>query len=69
MEELTRANREGDFRYDVLYQAQEWKGFDFNSTPQFFFVRNGKIEYAIKSGKTAEFKARLAEGLAKIGLR
>lgn len=68
-EDLARANRKGRFRYEILYRASSWKGFDFSSTPQFYFVKDGKIAHMINSVKPSEFKGRLKEGLAKIGIQ
>lgn len=67
-EELATANREG-FNYEVLYRADAWKGFDFAATPQFYFVKGGKVVHRIKGVKPDEFKEKLAAGLAAVGLR
>ncbi len=68
-EEFARINREGRFRYDVLFRDSGWKGFDFSSTPRFYFVKGGKILHAISNVPAAEFKAKLAEGLERVGLK
>lgn len=65
---LAHINRKGSFRYTVLYRGADWKGFDFSYTPQFYFVKGGAILYRFDGQHKDDFKARLAEGLAKIGL-
>ena len=66
--ELAHVNRRGRFRYTVLYRGAGWKDFDFSHTPQFYFVKGGAILYKFGGADKDDFKARLAEGLAKIGL-
>lgn len=66
--ELALVNREGRFVYAVLYRAADWRGFDFSSTPQFYFVKGGEIVHRLRGVKPDEFPAKLMEGLAKIGL-
>lgn len=68
-EDLAQANRKGRFRYEILYRAAGWKGFELSSTPQFYFVKDGKIAHMINGVKPSEFKERLKEGLSKIGLQ
>ena len=68
-EEIAQINREGGFRYDVLYRGSGWKGFDFSLTPQFYFVKNGKIVSTVGSGPKSDLIRDLAEGIAKIGLK
>ncbi|MBI5209354.1 MAG: hypothetical protein HY927_05205 [Elusimicrobia bacterium] len=68
-EEFARINREGRFRYDVLYRDSGWKGFDFSSTPQFYFVKGGKIAHVVRNVPPAELKERLAEGIGIVGLK
>lgn len=65
--ELARLNREGRFRYAVLHRATDWNGFDFSSTPQFYFVKGGKIVHHIRSVKPDELGVKLEAGLAAIG--
>ena len=66
--ELAHVNRKGRFRYSVLYRGAGWKDFDFSHTPQFYFVKGGAILYKFDGVDKDDFRARLAEGLAKIGL-
>lgn len=65
-DELARANREG-FKYEVLYRADAWKGFDFAATPQFYFVKGGKIVHHIDGGAPDEFKDKLSAGVGQAG--
>ena len=65
---LASVNRRGTFRYDILYLASGWKGFEFSGTPQFYFVKGGEVIYKIAGAKQQDFRGRLAEGLAKVGL-
>jgi hypothetical protein len=67
-EALARVNRRGKFRYDILYRESGWKGFTFSTTPRFFFVRDGKIVCTLDDVTPQNLRARIAEGLKKIGL-
>jgi hypothetical protein len=66
--ELARINRNGKFRYTILYREAGWKGFTFSAIPRFYFVRHGKIVHEIDDVTPQDLRAKLAEGLKKVGL-
>lgn len=67
-EEITKVNRKGKFRYSILYRESDWKDFSFSTIPQFYFVSGGRIVHQFDAVTPPEFRARLAEGLKKLGL-
>lgn len=67
-QDIARTNRKDKFQYEILYRASGWRGFDFSSTPIFYFVKDGKIIHVMDEATPAKFKEQLAEGLKAIGL-
>jgi hypothetical protein len=68
LDDITKANKEGKFRYVILYKASQWPGMEFDSTPYFYFFKDGKIVYKL-DGWGPGALGKLKEGLKMIAER